>query len=98
MNRIEFTNSIQGCSVEEIFNKYFARVMFLYNILDGSFNNVKIEKSSHDSFIVLFENNSDAEIVYRIMNKNHSITIYGITFTFESTMNDNILDISFIQI
>lgn len=98
MNRIDFTNSIQGCSPNEIFDQYFNKVMFLYNILDGSYNNIKIMKSSHDSFIIVFDNIIDAENLHNIISQNCSFTIYGNTYNFESIINENELDITFIQI
>ena len=98
MNRIDFTNSIQGCSLNDILSEYFVRSMIIYNILDGSSHDIKIDKTNHDSFIVIFNDITEANIVYDFMMSSPNISMYGETYTCNPTINENRLDITFIQI
>lgn len=81
MDRIEFSNSIDNISSEDII-KSFDNIMTLYNIV-GSYDNIKISKKPGElaSFNITFEDEESVKNIIAICDGmkidiyNHSVTI-----------------------
>lgn len=90
MDRIDFTKSINFSNFEVDVNAFFDQIMALYNIVGNSGMDIITESDQKSSirFILLPNNNKEAEILYNAIGS-RNIYIYGHSFRSELSKVDD---------